>query len=158
MKQVTYDSLEETQKKALDAAAKAIERAYNPYSHFYVGAALYTEDGNIVTGSNFENAAYAAAICAERSAVVRANAMGMRVFAGIAVIARGDKDDTEDITSPCGICRQVLFEVSTIAGQDLTVILSATKKNKIIRTSIQELFPHGFGPENLHINVSKYRM
>src|SRR6266487_2787739 len=85
MKHVNYDALDSLSKKALDEAKEAMEKAYSPYSHFYVGAALFTDDGTVISGSNFENAAYGPTICAERSAVVRANAMGIRRFQGIAI-------------------------------------------------------------------------
>src|SRR5438105_1972120 len=106
VKQVTYDSLSLIERKALEEASEAMEGAYNPYSRYYVGAALYSADGKIVSGSNVENAAYTS-ICAERSAVVRANAMGLRLFQGIAVISRGEDFDTEEVVTPCGFCRQV---------------------------------------------------
>src|SRR5436190_1594530 len=101
MKQVLYSLLDELSKKALNEAEKSLEGAYNPYSHFFVGAALFTKEGLIITGSNFENAAYGSVICAERSAVVRANAMGIRTFQGIGIIARGENFDATDVTAPC---------------------------------------------------------
>ncbi len=142
---------------ALDAAEKVLKNAYNPYSSFYVGAALFTFDGQIVTGTNFENAVYGSTICAERAAVLRANAMGMRCFSGIAMIAQGDNFATTEVTAPCGSCRQVLFEVSQISGNDLIVVLSSTLKDKIIITTIQELLPLGFGPKDLGISISRYQ-
>ena len=157
MKHVNYDALESLSKKALDEAKEAMEKAYNPYSHFYVGAALFTDDGAVISGSNFENAAYGPTICAERSAVVRANAMGIRRFKGIAIIARGEDFDTTEITAPCGICRQVLYEVSQIWNSDLMIILSTTRKDKIITTTITELLPLAFGPADLGLNLQKYQ-
>jgi len=157
MKHINYSALDSLSKKALDEAEEAMEKAYNPYSHFYVGAALFTDDGTIISGSNFGNAAYGASICAERSAVVRANAMGIRRFRGIAIIARGEDFDTTEVTAPCGICRQVLYEVSQIWKTDLMVVLSTTRKDKIITTTITELLPLAFGPADLGINLQKYQ-
>lgn len=149
-KYVKYEALDSLSRKALDEAEKAMETAYSPYSHFYVGAALFTNRGRVITGSNFGNAANGASICAERSAVVRANAMGIRCFKGIAIIARGEGFDTTEVTAPCGICRQVLYEVSQIGGNsDLMVILSTTRKDKIITTTIKKLLPLAFGPADL---------
>ncbi len=157
MKHVNYDALDSLSKKALDEAKEAMEKAYSPYSHFYVGAALFTDDGTVISGSNFENAAYGPTICAERSAVVRANAMGIRRFQGIAIIARGEDFDTTEVTAPCGVCRQVLYEVSQIWNTDLMVILSTTRKDKIITTTITELLPLAFGPADLGLNLQKYQ-
>jgi cytidine deaminase len=90
MDNVQYDRLTQIQRTALDAAFEAKEKAYCPYSGFHVGAALYSASGtDVVTGANVENAAYIPTLCAERSAIVRANAMGLRRFDGIAVVARG---------------------------------------------------------------------
>ena len=114
MKEIKYSQLDKKQKKVLDEAAKAMEKAYNPYSHFYVGAAILSEEGKIIIGSNVENAAYGPSICAERSAIVSANAMGIRIFDKVAVIARREDFDTTEVTAPCGVCRQMLYECSQL--------------------------------------------
>ena len=134
-----------------------MENSYNPYSKFFVGAALLTKEDEIITGTNVENAAYGDAICAERSAIVRANAMGHRIFKSIAIITKGEGFDTTEPSAPCGSCRQVLYEFSQIAEKDLEIILSSTKKDKIEVTSINELVPSGFGPKDLGIDVKKYQ-
>jgi cytidine deaminase len=97
------------------AARAARERAIAPYSTFKVGAALETADGTIVTGCNIENASYGLTICAERVAMFKALSEGHRAFVRIAVVA-----DTSTPTSPCGACRQVLWEF----GHDLEVVLA----------------------------------
>ena len=157
MKNIDYKTLTDIQRKALDEAAKILDRAYDPYSGFSVGACLYSKKGDLISGANFANAAYGDTICAERAAILRANAMGSREFLGIAIIGRGKDFDTSDVTAPCGSCRQVLFELSQISGNDLEVILSTTKKDKIILATIRELLPLGFGPEDLKIDVTKYK-
>ncbi len=81
-------------------AQSAREKAYAPYSHYTVGAALLTASGQVFTGCNVENAAYPMAICAERTALVKAVSEGQREFAAIAVATRNGG-------SPCGACRQV---------------------------------------------------
>ena len=83
METIIYNDLSKLQQQLIDEAKAAMETAYNPYSHFYVGAALLTETNEIITGSNVENASYGHCICAERSALVRANAMGHRKFKSI---------------------------------------------------------------------------
>lgn len=157
MKNTNYNDLSKIQKTLVDEAKKVMETAYNPYSHFYVGAALHTNDNQVITGSNVENSAYGSSICAERSALLRANAMGKRMFDSIAIIARGEDFDIDEPTAPCGSCRQMLFEASQISGCDMEIILSNTNKDNIIITSINELLPLAFGPNNLNIDISKYR-
>lgn len=157
MRNLNYQQLTDLQRKALDAAEEILKNSYNPYSNFFVGAALFAEDNTIVSGTNFENAAYGSTICAERSATFRANAMGLRCFLGIAIIARGADFDTTEVTGPCGSCRQVLYELAQLSGTEFEVILSTTKKDKIIVATIKELLPLGFGPLDLGIDIAKYQ-
>jgi len=144
MQEIEYRNLDEEEKKLVQAAERAMKTAYNPYSKFSVGAAILTESGKIITGSNVENAAYGSTICAERVAVFRANAIGERNFKKVAIITSGDK-----ISGPCGACRQVLFEFSQISGLDFLVIMTNLKKDKVILAKISELLPLGFGPKDL---------
>jgi cytidine deaminase len=97
-----------TDSALLDAARAARERAYAPYSHFTVGAALLCEDGTLVCGSNVENASFGLSMCAERSAVFAAVAGGRTRFAALAVTGPEGV-----MTPPCGACRQVLSEFGT---------------------------------------------
>jgi cytidine deaminase len=90
-------------KELITMAAQARKAAYAPYSHYLVGAALLTASGQVFTGCNVENAAYGMAICAERTAAVKAVSEGEREFVAIAVV-------TGDGGTPCGACRQVLAE------------------------------------------------
>jgi cytidine deaminase len=152
-----YDLLKDDEKNLLDEAEKVMRTAYNPYSRFYVGAALLAQNGRIISGSNVENAAYGSTICAERSAILRANAMGIRTFSKIAIIARGENFDTNEVTAPCGACRQMLYESSQISEKDLEVVMSTTKKDKIVIAKISELLPLAFGPKDLGIDVKKYQ-
>jgi len=149
--------LQPIHKKLLDEAAKVMETAYNPYSNFYVGAAILAKNGKIITGSNVENASYGSTICAERAAILRANAMGIKMFYKIAIIGRGKEFDTKEITSPCGSCRQMIYESSQISERNIEVIMSTTKKDKIVVATINELLPLAFGPKDLGIDVSKYQ-
>lgn len=156
MRQIPYENLHDVQKKLLARAESVMKTAYNPYSHFYVGAAL-ENNWKIVTGSNVENAAYGSTICAERSAILRANSMGMRNFGRLAIIARGENFDTTEVTGPCGSCRQMIYELSQVSGKDIEIIMSTTKKDKIIIATIKELLPLAFGPLDLGIDITKYK-
>lgn len=157
MKNVTFNELADLEKRALEEAERVLENSYNPYSHFYVGACLYTDDDKIICGTNVENASLELTACAERSAVFSAHAMGIKKFRGLAVIARGENFDTQEVTAPCGACRQILFEAAQLSGGDLDVILSTTKKDKIMRATIKELLPLAFGPLDIGIDIDKYR-
>ena len=157
MKEIKYDDLFSVEKELLSEAERAMEGAYNPYSNFFVGAAVLTKEGKIISGSNVENCAYGSVICAERAAILRANAMGYRIFDSIAIIARGLDFDTKEITGPCGSCRQVIFEFSQIADKDIKVILSTTNKDKIVISSINELLPLGFGPKDIGVDLSRFK-
>jgi cytidine deaminase len=121
-------------KKLVDAAVEFRKKAYAPYSHFLVGAALLAEDGTVFSGVNVENATYGATNCAERTAVFSAVAAGHRKFKAIAVV--GDLDVP---LTPCGICRQVLAEF----GKD-TVVICANLKGDTFTTTVGALLPSAF--------------
>ena len=147
---------------ALEAAIEALRLSYNPYSGFAVGACLVMEDGTHVTGTNVENAAYGPTICAERSAVVRANAMGMRLFRGIAITGRMSAtadEDADALTAPCGVCRQVLFEMTDLGGPDHDpwVVLGSPSRRAVEVTSVRALLPLAFGPSDLGVELARFR-
>jgi cytidine deaminase len=112
-------------------------RAYAPYSHYLVGAAVLAADGTVVQGCNVENAAYGSAICAERVALTAAIALGKRDFIAIAVA-------TKNGGSPCGACRQVMAEL----GPDMLVYI-ADEGGHYRTTSVTDLLPDWFSNENL---------
>jgi cytidine deaminase len=124
------------------AARAARERAYAPYSGFRVGAALRTDQGEVVTAGNVENASYGLAICAERVAVAAAVALGHRRFQAIAVAGPGP-----DPVPPCGACRQVLREFPR--GLDLEVVCAGEAGERLLVTTLGALLPDSFGPDNL---------
>ncbi len=142
-------SIERGKKRLLDAAEKAKERAYNPYSGLSVGAALLTDDGKIIIGTNFESASYGNTICAERSALVSANAMGNRSFKAIAIIASGRNYDGKEPILPCGACRQMLFESSQFSGIDMEVVMSNANRSRFLVKKISQLLPYAFGLKNM---------
>lgn len=129
-----------TDRQLVDLAFEMLCKSYVPYSHFPVGAALCCEDGTVFTGCNVENAAYGSTICAERTALVKA-------------VSEGHKDDLEriaiagtgeDYCWPCGACRQMLYEFNP----EMTVLVARGDRS-FVTCSLQELFPHGFGPKSL---------
>ncbi|MFA9558773.1 cytidine deaminase [Evansella sp. AB-rgal1] len=124
----------------INEAKKAREKAYVPYSHFPVGAALLSEDGTIYHGCNIENAAYSMCNCAERTAIFKAVSDGVRNFKAMAVIA-----DTEGPVSPCGACRQVISE---LLQQDTKIILT-NLRDQVEEWTVAELLPGAFSPKDL---------
>ncbi len=122
----------------ISLAKKACDNAYAPYSKFNVGAALLTKNGKIFTGSNIENASYGATVCAERVAIFKAVSEGEREFESIAIYT-----NTDELSFPCGICRQVMIEFS----KDLIIILSNEKEKKIY--TLKEILPYPFTNEDL---------
>lgn len=116
------------------AARTAMARAYAPYSQFRVGAALRSRDGRVVSGCNVENAAFPAGICAERAAVAAAVAQGVQELEDLVVLT-----EAAEPTPPCGMCRQVLYEMAP----DLRVT-SLTTSGARAEWRIAELFPHPF--------------
>ncbi len=124
----------------LRRAREASLHAYAPYSHFPVGAAALTAEGDICAGTNVENASYGLSICAERSAVFQAIARGARNIRAIAVYT-----STRATTPPCGACRQVIAEF----GTDVLVICACDDTSAERRYRIAELLPAAFGPGHL---------
>jgi cytidine deaminase len=144
MKTTVFSELPPDIQVLLLAASAVKEKAFNPYSQFFVGAALLSETGDIITGTNYESASYGGTICAERAALITANSKGFRRFKAIAIIARQASIDMLDVCSPCGICRQLLIENSQHSQLPLTCYLSNTSMNKIIVTDIETLMPLAF--------------
>jgi cytidine deaminase len=119
-------------------AVQARQWAYAPYSNYLVGAALLTASGKIYDGVNVENAAYPDTICAERTAAVKAVSEGEREFVALAVASA-------DGGTPCGSCRQVLSEF----GLEAQVLIVNREGTIIQRTTVRNLLPLAFGPDNL---------
>jgi cytidine deaminase len=125
----TLDQLNSHDRKLADAAIAAIATSYAPYSQFNVGAAVMFEDGEIITGSNQENAAYPSGTCAERTALFYAGAAHPDKAITKIAIAAGQKGVlvTEPVT-PCGACRQVMAQYQTKGGKPMEVILIGSSK------------------------------
>lgn len=123
----------------INKAKEAMNHSYSPYSNFRVGAALLTTDGKVFTGCNIENASFGGTNCAERTALFKAISEGHRKFEKIAIIS-----DSDNYTSPCGICRQVLSEF----GINMEVIM-ADVNGKHTKMPLKELLPLAFTSDDL---------
>ena len=126
--------LQHSDGELIEAATAVREYAYAPFSDFRVGAALETDDGEVITGCNVESASYGLTVCAERVAIWKAISQGKRKIKHIAVVA-----DTEELTPPCGVCRQIIWEF----GGDVPVIL-ANLKGKTEVVQMKDLLPRAF--------------
>jgi cytidine deaminase len=126
--------MKHTDDDLISAATEVREIAYAPYSNFKVGAAVETEGGEIYTGCNVESASYGLTVCAERVAIWKGISHGEKKFSRIAVVV-----DTEELTPPCGVCRQIIWE---FCG-DVPVILS-NLHGKSETVQMSELLPRAF--------------
>jgi cytidine deaminase len=122
----------------LAAAKAAFANAYAPYSRFHVGAALRTPGGQVFAGANVENASYGLGRCAEQSAVQGMASTGGRSFTQIVVYS-----ESSPPASPCGACRQVLFEFSPDAQ-----VICVNHLGEVIEGTVKEFLPHGFRLEH----------
>nr|WP_106779994.1 cytidine deaminase [Lysinibacillus timonensis] len=133
----------------INESKEAREKAYVPYSKFPVGAALLSEDGKVYHGCNIENAGYSMTNCAERTAFFKAVSEGVTTFKAIAVVA-----DTDGPCAPCGACRQVMSE---FCHPSMPVYLT-NLKGDIQQTTVGELIPFAFTPEDLDYAAGKTKL
>lgn len=135
------------------AARDAALNAHAPYSGFGVGAALLLDDGEIISGCNFENASYGLTLCAETVAIATANAQGkLRQIKEIAVIGGKLIDGRivgTDPVRPCGRCRQVINEAGGLSGTDIIVHCASADGSAVEHHKLSDLLPHAFGPADL---------
>ena len=123
----------------IQAAAAAREKAFAPYSKFYVGAALEADDGRLVSGCNVESASYGLTVCAERVALVKGVSDGITRFRRVAVVT-----DADTLTPPCGACRQLLWEFAPAAE-----VVLANLRGDSATYRMADLLPHGFDASKL---------
>jgi cytidine deaminase len=147
-----YDQLEELSEEQVllvNSAIKAARDAYAPYSEYHVGAALRLANGEIIIGSNQENAAYPSGICAERVAIFYAGARHPDVAVqSIAIAAIREGILQEGPVAPCGACRQVLYEKESQGEGSMELILYGSKKIQVINR-VTDLLPIPFKLEDL---------
>jgi cytidine deaminase len=119
----------------VELAIEASKNAYVPYSHFPIGAALRTADGQIYQGCNIENASFGLTNCGERTAIFKAVSEGNRRFTEIAIYG-----ETKEPVSPCGACRQVMAEFFEPSAK-VTLI---AKDGQTVEMTVGELLPYSF--------------
>jgi len=151
-----YTSLDEVlseEKRLMEKAKEAMQSAHSPYSDFMVGCAVELANGDIVLGSNQENAAYGSTICAERSALMTVGSMNRHSdVRKIAVMGTGRTFETSSPVTPCGACRQVIKEFEDLGGAPITFLMSGAKGDIYRMVGIDSLLPFGFGPKDLNLS------
>lgn len=145
----THDELVEPDKNLVDTAIKVCSNAYAPYSNFQVGAAVLLENGEIITGTNQENAAYPSGLCAERVAIFYANAQYPKVAVkAIAIAAKNEDGLIPNPVAPCGACRQVMLETELrFKSNFYTLLIGKEHVYKIEK--VKDLLPLCFTGEEL---------
>ncbi len=144
MKKIDFKNLDKVYKELFISAEKAMNNSYSPYSNFSIGAALLTKNGEKFLGANIENASYGLTVCAERSAIFSAISQGQKNFKALAVISNGK------VYSPCGACRQVLFEIYKAFGHDFKVFFTSKDKTQVFVYFVSELLPNAFKGSDLN--------
>ena len=151
--QVTTCKLEEmhpSMRELVEKAKAMTQNAYCPYSHYHVGAAALLADGQVITGSNQENAAYPSGLCAERTTLFAANANHPNTpVLALAIACYTDGHFTKEAASPCGACRQVMLETEHRYGKPMQVVLYGEDLCYIFN-SASDLLPLHFTSDNLH--------
>ena len=132
-------------KELIRMALEAREQAYVPYSKYMVGAALLTKESKVYKGCNIENAAYTPTNCAERTAFLRQLAKENEILRQLRWSA-ATRGAPVDYAYPCGVCRQVMME---FCNPKSFRIITAISEEEYLEKTLEEILPHGFGPENL---------
>ncbi len=124
----------------INYAKESATKAYAPYSDFHVGAAAFTEQGNVVQGCNVENASYGLTVCAERNCIAQAVIKGEQNFTAMVIYTEQEK-----LTPPCGACRQVIAEFFPSSAS----IMAANHLGDQQKWTVEQLLPDAFLPQNL---------
>ena len=133
------------EQELIQAAELALDKAHAPYSNFQVGAALITEDGTVISGANYENAAYPMCLCAERSAIAAAVSTypDARILK-MAITVKSASHVVENPAAPCGACRQSICEVENHHGKPMRIILQGETGDIYVLASGRDLLPLSF--------------
>lgn len=148
LQECSFRELSAPYQKLVEKAKEAFETSYSPYSNFPVGASLLLENGQIILGSNQENAAYPSGLCAERVALFNygANHRNLEITA----IAVAVKNPINSFAFPCGSCLQVISEYENNQSTEFDIIISHPKEDKyLISKGVSNLLPFSFKKENL---------
>jgi len=144
------DELDDSDRKLLIEARNATTKAYAPYSHFFVGAAARLSNGQIVTGSNQENASYPVGICAERVLLGSASSLYPDTpIEAMAISYQSERVKSDHPISPCGMCRQSLQEFETRTNKKLRLILGGMEGKVYVLSKASLLLPLAFTNEEL---------
>lgn len=140
------EELTEVEQTLFTLALEAREKAYAPYSEFLVGCALLLENGEMVSGSNQENAAYPSGLCAERTAIFWASSQypGVKILKLFAVGAPKENPEKSYLAPPCGACRQSILEYESIQDEGIEIFFGSTSGEVCKTRSIRELLPFSF--------------
>ncbi len=144
----SFEELSSEQKNLVENSQKAFEFSYSPYSNFPVGAAILLNSGEVIKGSNQENAAYPSGLCAERVALFNygANFKDQE----IAAMAISIKNPINTFAFPCGSCLQVISEYENKQSKEFEIIISHPSEDKyLISKGVSNLLPFSFKKENL---------
>tara|TARA_R110002050_G_scaffold85324_6_gene182117 strand:+ start:1059 stop:1547 length:489 start_codon:yes stop_codon:yes gene_type:complete len=141
----SFDELKAEDQSLMTAAIQARQRAYAPYSSFNVGASILLDNGEIVEGSNQENASYPSGLCAERVAIfyAGANYPGVKIKA-IAITAASLNHEVNEPAAPCGNCRQAISEYEFKQGEPIKILMMGETGSVIECSSLADLLPLGF--------------
>ena len=152
LKVYAYEELNQADCLLIDKAKEMTYHSYAPYSHFSVGAAALLANGEIVCGSNQENAAYPSGLCAERTTLFYANSQYPDVaVTTIAIAARNESGNfVEQPVSPCGACRQVMLESQSRGSQPLRILLYGRKCIYEV-DHVEDLLPLSFTAEDMAV-------
>ncbi|MDR2120134.1 MAG: cytidine deaminase [Tannerella sp.] len=146
VRKMRTDELPPEARRWMALAKEAAGKAYAPYSHFHVGAAVALSDGTVLTGNNQENAAFPSGLCAERVALFSAGAVYPDVTVRALALMAVKDGVVQDEISPCGSCRQVLLETERRQRSPITVMLCGRDVVRIV-DSAEQLLPVAFNLE-----------
>ncbi|WAC03435.1 cytidine deaminase [Lacinutrix neustonica] len=148
-----FESLSDTPEdiqKLMKAAIEVRDKAYAPYSRFHVGAALLLDNGNVISGSNQENASYPSGLCAERTAIFYAGAQYPKAkVLKMAITAASQNQKTNNPIPPCGACRQSIAEYEFKQEQPIEIYFMGETGSVMKSSSLSNLLPFSFDASNL---------
>ncbi|OUS02122.1 cytidine deaminase [Flavobacteriales bacterium 33_180_T64] len=148
-----YDSLEDIPvdvQLLMKQAVEAREKAYAPYSNFYVGAAILLDNGEVIIGNNQENASYPSGLCAERTAIYYAGAKYSKAkILKMAITAASQNQKTTNPIPPCGACRQAIAEYEVKQNVPIEIYFMGETGNIAKSNSLSNLLPFVFNKSNL---------